>query len=124
MKAVLDECELNGTYDKELKKMEDEIEIKEMISNVHEALEGRYELSGYDLHTIHYFLCEFDSLFYKPDVINSAKIKVRIAGTGTIDKCDHCGTEFTTGVACWKVDEWKSLDLCHICLKKYYDKSK
>jgi hypothetical protein len=53
--------------------------------------------------------------------INSAKIKVTVAGIGAIDKCDHCGIEFTMGVACWKIDEWKSLDLCHICLKEYYD---
>lgn len=57
------------------------------------------------------------------DVINSAKIKVTVAGIGAIDKCDHCGTEFTTGVACWKIDEWKSLDLCHICLKQYYEET-
>jgi hypothetical protein len=55
------------------------------------------------------------------DVINSAKIKVTVAGIGTVDKCDHCETEFTTGAACWKVDKWKSLNLCHICLKKYYE---
>ena len=48
------------------------------------------------------------------------KQEVIIAGIGTIDKCDHCHTEFTKGVACWKVDEWKSLDLCFICLSKYY----
>ncbi len=55
------------------------------------------------------------------DVINSAKIKVTVAGIGTVDKCDHCETEFTSGVACWEIDEWKSLDLCHICLDKYYE---
>ncbi len=100
VKAVLDECELNGTYDKELKKMEDEIEIKEMISNVHEALEGRYELSGYDLHTIHYFLCEFDVLLNsnnKPLVIANVSVTVcqspqhQAMLIGLVDRCQDCG---------------------------------
>lgn len=42
--------------------MEEIEDLKEMISNVHEALEGRYELTGYDLHMIHGLLCEFDVL--------------------------------------------------------------
>lgn len=33
-------------------------EVNEMISKVHEALEGRYELNGEDLHTIQFLLCQ------------------------------------------------------------------
>ncbi len=66
-------------------------------------------------------LDNIDKKLHISDVINSDKIKVSVAGIGTIDKCDHCYIEFTTGVACWKVDEWKSLNLCHICLCKYYE---
>lgn len=57
------------------------------------------------------------------DAINTTKIKVVIAGIGTIDECEHCKTEFTNGFACWMVDEWKSLNLCHICLKQYYEET-
>jgi hypothetical protein len=37
------------------------MELDEIIANVHEALEGRYELSGYDLYMIHGFLCELQN---------------------------------------------------------------
>ena len=47
------------------------------------------------------------------------KEKVRIAGIGTVDKCDCCGKEYTTGVACWTV-EGDRLDLCNTCLEEKY----
>ncbi len=49
------------------------------------------------------------------------KIKVAVVGIGTVDKCDHCGDCSTTGVACWIVGEWEPLDICHVCLKEYYE---
>lgn len=53
--------------------------------------------------------------------INNIKIKVKIASIGTVDMCDHCKTEYTKGVACWTEDpDMVSLDLCNICLDKYY----
>ena len=44
-----------------------ETEIYEMIHKVHEALEGRYDLDGYDLTTIYYFLCEYSNSSTKND---------------------------------------------------------
>jgi len=35
------------------------MELPETIACVHEAMEGRYKLTGQDLYDIHYFLCEF-----------------------------------------------------------------
>lgn len=32
-------------------------ELHEIIHKVHEDMEGRYDLTGEDLHTIHYLLC-------------------------------------------------------------------
>jgi hypothetical protein len=34
------------------------MELHEAIAKVHEAMEGRYELDGFDLHHIHGLLCE------------------------------------------------------------------
>lgn len=34
------------------------MELHEAIAKVHGALEGRYNLDGYDLHEIHGLLCE------------------------------------------------------------------
>lgn len=33
----------------------------QMIYKVHEAMEGRYDLTGYDLQMIHSALCEYDN---------------------------------------------------------------
>ena len=33
------------------------MELSEMITNIHEAMEGRYSLTGEDLHTMHAQLC-------------------------------------------------------------------
>lgn len=49
------------------------------------------------------------------------KIKVTIAGIGTVDECDHCHTEHTKGVACWQLDGFISLNLCNVCLENYYE---
>lgn len=34
------------------------MELHEAIAAVHEAMEGRYNLTGQDLYNIHHFLCE------------------------------------------------------------------
>ena len=48
------------------------------------------------------------------------KIKVIIAGIGSIDKCDCCGVEYTSGVCCWIIDKLESIELCDDCLKNKY----
>lgn len=48
------------------------------------------------------------------------KVVVQIAGVGTIDKCDHCGTEYTNGFACFVYQGWVSINICNICFEKYY----
>lgn len=40
----------------------EEIELKELIAKVHEALEGRDNIGGYDLFYIEAFLCELQQL--------------------------------------------------------------
>lgn len=42
--------------------MAEEIELKEVIARVHEALEGRDNIDGYDLFYIEAFLCELQQL--------------------------------------------------------------
>lgn len=46
--------------------MTEEIELKEVIARVHEALEGRDNIDGYDLFYIEAFLCELQQLQEKP----------------------------------------------------------
>lgn len=52
--------------------------------------------------------------------MKTKKIKIAISSLGTVDKCSHCGTEFTNGVCAWKIDNWESLELCNTCLKNFY----
>lgn len=49
------------------------------------------------------------------------KIKeIVIAGTGSIDQCDHCEKEYLKeGNACFIVEGWISINLCNKCIKKY-----
>ena len=37
---------------------EDDKLVAEAIAKVHEAMEGRYDLTGEDLYNIHYLLCK------------------------------------------------------------------
>ena len=48
------------------------------------------------------------------------KVVIQVAGIGTVDKCDHCGKEFTTGIAGFVYEGWVEIDLCDDCFKKYY----
>ena len=64
-----------------------ETEIYEMIHKVHEALEGRYDLDGYDLTTIYYFLCEYSNSSTK----NDESVIAHVSGSlPTVDKPDWC----------------------------------
>jgi hypothetical protein len=48
--------------------------------------------------------------------------EIIISGIGTIDQCDHCKVESTIGASCWY--EYQALDICYLCLDKYYKESK
>jgi len=66
-------------------------DLKEMISNVHEALEGRYDLTGYDLHMIHGLLCEFD-------VLSNSNNKPLVKANVSVAVCDCCNGTGTVPV--------------------------
>jgi len=49
------------------------------------------------------------------------KPKITIASYGTVDECEHCHKEYTTGICAWIIESWKSINLCLECLNEYYD---
>lgn len=49
------------------------------------------------------------------------KPKVKVAGIGTIDECECCNKNFTTGFACWLIDKVISINLCDDCLNNKFE---
>jgi hypothetical protein len=45
-------------YAKQIRNNIDKAELTEMIAKVHDDMEGRYNLTGEDIYTIHYLLCK------------------------------------------------------------------
>ena len=64
------------------------MEIDEMIDKVHETLEGRYDLTGYDLYMIHGTLCEY---------ANDKKMNKHIGFVSSTDSfdCDRAEAQMT-----------------------------
>lgn len=65
-----------------------EMELSEAIAKVHESIEGRYTLDGYDLHEIHGILCEMQECVH-PYAFVIRKVD--------FEKCTKCGKVLCEG---------------------------
>jgi hypothetical protein len=55
------------------------MELHEAITKVHESLEGRYDLNGYDLHEIHGLLCDMQNSNMNYIVVNIGCIECGVS---------------------------------------------
>ena len=82
------------------------MEIYEMIYNVHEAMEGRYTITGYDLHMIHGMLCETqskhctcieDQKHGETSVMCCNECGLPTDDFWNVNRCIHCGDQAVKG---------------------------
>ena len=56
--------------------------------------------------------------------MKKVKPKITIVSIGTVDECECCNTEFTSGVCAYLIDKEHFINLCDLCLTKFERKEK